>query len=138
MHTITSEAQRNARTIEQIPATHITPVEREFYQTRAEAGLDVYAYHHPDLWDIWDTDTRIVMPLLSKRWTILHMALVEGDQWLVNVQRGTERHFLTMHIAPSVHYPNNYMERAQRVIISQVNDVAQSDGDILTLNGARH
>lgn len=137
-------APTNAQTIVRIPATHITPVEREFYLTRAEAGLDVYAYSkpgytQPDIWDIWDTDTRIVMPLLSKRWYILRMALVEGDTWSVDVLRGTERHTLTMHIEPSIHYPrSSYAERAQRVIISQVNHIAQFDGDIRALDGAHH
>lgn len=142
MQTITSEAQRNAHTIEQIPATNITPVERECYLMRAQAGIDVYAYYKPasDLWDIWDTDTRIVMPLLSKRWQIVHMAQVEGIRWRVEVKRGTETHVIALNILQSItdHSGGDYQERAQRVILSIINHAAHFDLDIARLDITQH
>jgi hypothetical protein len=134
----------NSESITMIPSRFISDTDRAVLLQRAEAGEDVYAYRaaNPvvETWNVWDTDTRIVLPLVERAWRIIEAHHLGQGAWQVVVTRGDKRRTIRLHISPSVDYADDlygprYQARAERRICDAVNDRAYNDADPATLEG---
>ena len=136
-------AAKNALTIKEIPDRFITTEERNGYIARALAGEDVYGYRSAnpteETWNIWDIDTRIVLPPVEKVWTITSIQSLPNERWHVVVQRGGQEVEFTLWIH---HHPQydakgeaTYLARAPRRIKDIVNHCGAFDSDPANLQG---
>jgi hypothetical protein len=135
----------NPESIAMVPSCFISDADRALYRQRAKAGEDVYAYSSgpgPDgTWNVWDTDTRIVLPLVEKQWRVVEAHHINQGVWQVVVTRGDERREIQFTIHPSADYHDDmygprYQSRAERRILDVVNHCAHfNDRDPAELEG---
>jgi hypothetical protein len=134
----------NVQSIRAIPASVITIEDRAAYLARAEAGEEVYAYESgpgTGHWNIFDIDTRIVLPPLAKVWHIASATEVAPELWQVNLARPFAERAFTIWIAHHPEYApdaTRYPAYARRRMLDLVNHCAMFDIDPATLQGTHH
>jgi hypothetical protein len=142
-------AEERAASLRKIPATHITEAERQEYIRRTLAEEDVNAYHSgpgEGVWNLWDIDARIALPLLSKRWAIDRVSTDGVGHWRAVVSRGGEAVDFTITIGMHPQYDRGamgytdaiYQARAGRLILSLINHCAEFDIHPSRLDGTNH
>lgn len=138
----THEAHSNVQSLMAIPATRISDSDRARLIKRASAGQDVYAYSNsaePLIWNVWDTDTRIILPLIANAWIITGMAPYGTPVWRVRLERPSNNVELEIDLfihstARDEMIGGNYSERAHRAVLSAVNHCSAFDCDPIRLH----
>jgi hypothetical protein len=121
------EIARNMLRLLAVPESHIDKLSRKEYLQAAKHGEDVYAYYHPasQIWNLYHTDTRILLCPLVKRWTILTTQREPSGYWwqvTLSPPGSEDTYTRRIEVTPLVQDTDRvYPERAQRVILNAVN-----------------
>lgn len=139
------EIAEHVASINAIPDDLITHEDRAAVLERAEAGLDVYAYHKgpgKGIWNIWDTDTRIACAPVAASWRITEVRQFAPQEWAIFVERDGESLVvqITIHLHPTYDCEGDalrYVQRAERMIRMAVQHMNLFHEDIHKLNGCQ-
>ena len=143
------ELTQNTASIAAIPSTNITPGQRAMLQRRVTNGENVYAYpagpqegrEHGPLWNLWDTDTRIPLPLLTLQWDIIFTIHIDDDCWEAVLKRGDQQCRIVLVIHPNYTLDKSqqdYFDRAERVIRYVIGHLSSYDADPRTYHMTHH
>ena len=119
-------AARNIASLARVPASHLTDIARLSLMRRA-ISQDVYAYSSGSTWYLWDTDTRIVLPLLSKLRYLVKIQEIAEDFHSASVtvidclQKRVQNLTYLFSYTPSVSPSTSYVRRRIDALIGVCN-----------------